>query len=85
MGGAAVGANGGCVGGQGGSGGSGGGGGGGAGGVSAGVLYKGPAPAIDATTTMGYQQGQPGAKGPGGAPGTDDGIAGVTGAVVAAP
>lgn len=40
-----------CAGGAGGVGGSGGGGGGGAGGVSAGILYKGPAPTIDGAST----------------------------------
>ncbi len=40
-----------CAGGLGGAGGSGGGGGGGAGGLSAGILYKGPAPVIDGTST----------------------------------
>jgi hypothetical protein len=55
----------GCSGGRGGNGAGGGAGGGGAGGVSVGVLFKGPAPTIDPTTTPNL-----GALGGGGAPGS---------------
>lgn len=65
-----------CIGGNGGFGGDGGAGGGGAGGVSAGVLWKGAAqPTVSADTTI--TNGKAGAKGIGGTPGTNDGIAGV--------
>lgn len=63
----------GCGGGDGGKGGSGGAGSGGAGGVSAGILYKGAKPVLDATQVA---TGDFGAKGPGGKPGTNDGIDG---------
>jgi hypothetical protein len=61
-----------CDGGNGGKGGNGGAGAGGAGGISAGVLYKGAKPTIDATITIGAK----GAKGAGGVPGTNDGLDG---------
>lgn len=65
-----------CQGGAGGLGGDGGAGGGGAGGVSVGILWKGIAqPTVSANTTI--VNGKLGAKGIGGAPGVNDGIAGV--------
>ncbi len=74
----------GCQGGNGGTGGNGGAGGGGAGGISVGVLWKGTAaPTLDSSTNTNIvfaQQG--GAKGTGGAPGTNDGIDGVAQAVL---
>ena len=76
---------GGCNGGNGGSGGIGGPGGGGAGGSSVGIFYSGAMPTVDATTQTGFQQGSMGAKGAGGAPGTNDGVPGSSGLLVAAP
>lgn len=65
-----------CPGGNGGKGGAGGAGGGGAGGISVGVLWKGVmTPTVSADTTI--TNGKAGAKGSGGVPGTNDGIAGV--------
>jgi hypothetical protein len=75
---------GGCQGGHGNVGGSGGPGGGGAGGISAGVLYKGSAPTLDHPTSSMLVQGTAGAKGSGGAPGTNDGIDGPSGLQVLA-
>ena len=64
-----------CAGGNGGKGGDGGPSGGGAGGISVGVLWKGTtAPTLSGGTTT---TGKAGAKGIGGLPGTNDGIAGV--------
>jgi len=63
----------GCNGGNGGKGADGGAGGGGAGGVSAGVVWKGKTPTLNATTP---KVGNKGAKGVGGKPGTNDGIDG---------
>ena len=63
----------GCGGGNGGKGGDGGPGGGGAGGVSVGVLYKGPKPTLDATTTT---TGDSEPKGTGGVPTVNDGVDG---------
>ncbi len=77
--------SGGCLGGRGGTGGAGGAGGGGAGGVSAGIVYKGTAPALDAMTVSKFVQGQAGPKGVGGVPGTNDGVDGPTGVQILAP
>ena len=66
-------ANGGCSGGKGGPGADGGAGGGGAGGVSAGVVWKGKAATLTATTP---KLGNKGTKGAGGKPGVNDGIDG---------
>lgn len=66
-----------CNGGNGGGGGAGGTGGGGAGGISVGVLYKGPEPNLDSTTSGSISVGEKGD------PGTGPGNAGVDG--VAAP
>jgi len=66
-----------CGGGGGGFGGDGGAGGGGAGGISVGIVWKGGmAPTVSADTTT--TNGKAGTKGNGGAPGTNDGIAGVS-------
>ncbi|CAN5400467.1 hypothetical protein BH09MYX1_BH09MYX1_12910 [soil metagenome] len=81
LGGAGVPASGACGGGVGGAGGAGGAGAGGAGGVSVAVIYKGPAPSLDVTTTTGVTLGTKGAKGTGGVPGTNDGPEGVAQAV----
>jgi len=65
-----------CPGGNGGKGGDGGAGGGGAGGISVGIVWKGAiAPTVSVDTTV--TNGKAGAKGIGGVPGTNDGIAGV--------
>jgi hypothetical protein len=53
--------------------------------MSAGVLYSGAMPMLDAATQSSFQTGQVGAKGTGGVPGTNDGIPGTGGLVVAAP
>ena len=66
-------ANAGCNGGKGGAGADGGAGGGGAGGVSAGVVWKGKAATLTATTP---KLGNKGTKGAGGKPGVNDGIDG---------
>lgn len=71
------GGGGGCMAGEGGKGGNGGAGAGGAGGVSIGVLYKGTKPAVDAATDAAISVGAAGDKGLGGAPGVNDGPAGV--------
>jgi hypothetical protein len=75
----------GCLGGNGGKGSAGGTGAGGVGGISVGVLYKGSAPTIDATTTTGTTVGKAGTKGVGGTSGTNDGIDGVAQASMASP
>jgi hypothetical protein len=73
----------GCAGGNGGTGGGGGAGGGGAGGGSIGVLYKGTAPALDATTTSQTTvAAAAAAKGKGGAPGVNDGVDGAFAAML---
>ncbi|HEY0468739.1 MAG TPA: hypothetical protein VGC79_31310, partial [Polyangiaceae bacterium] len=64
----------GCPGGKGGRGGQGGAGGGAAGGISVGIAYQGVMPLADTETT--FTTGIAGAKGSGGVPGTNDGIAG---------
>jgi len=69
------------AGGNGGRGGVGGAGGGGAGGISAGVVYKGAKPVVQATFTT----GRPGVKGVGGIPGTNDGVEGVASEVFLIP
>ena len=66
-----------CDGGNGGNGGAGGAGAGGSGGVSIGVLYKSAAPVLDAPTQSAITTGTPGAAGPGGIAGTNDGKSGV--------
>ncbi len=72
-----------CAGGAGAKGGAGGAGGGGAGGVSAGIVWKGAlAPTVSADTTI--TVGKAGTKGAGGAPATNDGIAGAALKVLAA-
>ena len=65
----------GCPGGKGGQGGQGGASGGAAGGISVGIVYQGAMPVTDSKTT--FVTGVAGAKGSGGIPGTNDGIAGV--------
>jgi hypothetical protein len=49
------------------------------------VLYSGAMPMLDAATQSSFQQGQVGAKGTGGVPGTNDGVAGTGGLLFAAP
>jgi hypothetical protein len=65
-----------CAGGSGGRGGAGGGGGGGAGGISVGIAWSGAAPPKVSNDTA-FSIGYPGAKGIGGSPGLNDGVAGV--------
>ena len=72
-----------CQGGKGGKGGKGGAGGGAAGGVSLGIAYQGMAPTTDADTKS--TTGAAGAKGIGGAPGINDGIAGIKQDVLEVP
>ena len=72
-----------CSGGKGGKGGKGGASGGAAGGVSLGIAYQGMAPTTDTETL--FVTGAAGAKGIGGAPGTNDGIAGVKQDVLEVP
>jgi hypothetical protein len=65
-----------CGGGSGGSGAAGGAGGGGAGGISVGIVWSGAAaPSLDEDSSISV--GKPGPKGPGGEPGSNDGVAGV--------
>lgn len=65
-----------CGGGSGGFGAAGAAGGGGAGGISAGIVWQGDtAPNVSSDTTVTF--GKPGSSGPGGVPGTNDGVAGV--------
>jgi hypothetical protein len=75
----------GCAGGSGGTGGTGGTGAGGVGGISVGVLYKGNTPTVDSATMGAITLGTAGAKGVGGKPGTNDGIAGVAMATMQSP
>lgn len=76
----------GCVGGAGGSGGNGGSGGGGAGGISVGILWKGTQPTADTSTTQAITVAPAGgAKGVGGTPGVNDGITGVSQAILQSP
>jgi hypothetical protein len=71
-----------CQGGAGGLGGNGAAGGGGAGGISVGIVWKGlMAPTVTADTTN--TNGKAGAKGVGGVPGTNDGVAGVAQKILA--
>jgi hypothetical protein len=71
-----------CPGGNGGPGGDGGSSGGGAGGISVGILWSGEAPVqIDVASAL----GDPGARGIGGEPGENDGVAGVAQNVLEAP
>jgi hypothetical protein len=73
-----------CSGGEGGLGAAGGTGGGGAGGIVVALLFRGAtAPAIDANTSIAL--GSPGAGGPGGIAGENDGIAGIAAAVRETP
>ena len=53
--------------------------------MSAGVAYKGTAPALDAMSSAKFAQGQAGPKGTGGVPGVNDGINGPTGIQVLLP
>jgi hypothetical protein len=72
-----------CPGGSGGLGGNGAAGGGGAGGISVGIVWKGVMPpTVSADTTN--SNGEAGAKGVGGVPGTNDGVAGVAQKLLAA-
>jgi hypothetical protein len=49
------------------------------------VLYSGATPMVDSATQSAFLQGPDGSAGTGGAPGSNDGIAGAKGPLVSAP
>jgi hypothetical protein len=75
----------GCPGGNGGNGGTGGAGAGGSGGHSVGVAFQGSAPTLDTSTKASIVTGSLGAKGPGGNPGANDGLPGLSAPTVPVP